>query len=42
LPRGTGNSVKAESAEIFYRAWKRAEAESRYAAQKKAWKAACG
>ena len=42
LPRGTGDDAKAESAAIFYRAWKRAEAEPRYAAQKKAWKEARG
>lgn len=42
LPRGTGEEAKAESAEIFQRAWKRAEAEPRYAAQKKAWKAKLG
>ena len=42
LPRGTGDEEKAESAAIFHRAWKRAEAEPRYAAQKAAWKAKFG
>jgi hypothetical protein len=42
LPRGTGTQEKADSALIFHRAWKRAEAEPRYAAQKKAWKAKYG
>lgn len=42
LARGTGDPMKAESAEVFHRAWKRAEAEPRYAAQKKAWKAKYG
>lgn len=42
LPRGTGDAEKAESAAIFHRAWKRAEAEPRYAAQKTAWKAKYG
>lgn len=42
LPRGTGDPVKAESAAIFHAAWKRAEAEPRYAAMKKEWKARLG
>lgn len=42
LPRGIGGAEKAESATIFYRAWRRAEAEPRYAAQKIAWKAKYG
>ncbi|WP_375414143.1 DUF4385 domain-containing protein [uncultured Bradyrhizobium sp.] len=40
--RGTGDPAKAESAEVFYRHWKKAEAEPRYAAQKKAWKGTYG
>ena len=36
--RGTGDPDKAESATIFYKYWKKAEAEKRYAAQKKSWK----
>lgn len=36
--RGTGDPVKAESARIFYEAWKEAEANPAYAAQKAAWK----
>ena len=38
LPRGTGEEVKAESAAIFHRAWKAAEANKRYAERKAAWK----
>jgi hypothetical protein len=37
-PRGTGDPEKAESAAIFYEYWKKAEAEKRYAVQKKEWK----
>jgi len=37
-PRGTGEAGKALSAEVFYRAWKAAEANERYASQKAAWK----
>lgn len=42
LERGTGDPEKAESAAIFYDMWKKAEAEPRYAAQKKDWKARLG
>lgn len=38
LPRDTGDPEKAESAAIFYEAWKHAEAHPAYAAQKAAWK----
>ena len=41
-PRGTGDESKARSAAIFYRAWKAAEADERYAAQKAAWKRTYG
>jgi Domain of unknown function (DUF4385) len=37
-PKGTGDPEKAESAAIFHAAWKKAEAEPRYAARKKEWK----
>jgi hypothetical protein len=40
--RGTGDAEKAESAAIFHAAWRRAEAEPRYATLKKAWKAKYG
>jgi hypothetical protein len=40
--RGTGDPEKAESAQIFYKLWKKAEAEPRYAARKKEWKAKHG
>ena len=40
--RGTGDPEKAESAAIFYDLWKKAEAEPRYAGQKKAWKGKYG
>ena len=36
--RGTGSSEKALSASIFYAKWKKAETNSLYAEQKKAWK----
>jgi hypothetical protein len=38
LERGTGDPVKAQSAAIFYKYWKEAEADPDYAAQKSAWK----
>jgi uncharacterized protein DUF4385 len=38
LPRAPEDEVKAESARIFFEAWKEAEAEPRYARAKKAWK----
>jgi hypothetical protein len=41
-PRGTGDPKKAESAAIFYGFWKKAEAEPRYATQKKAWRGRYG
>jgi Domain of unknown function (DUF4385) len=40
--RGTGDPDKAESAAIFFEYWKKAEAEPRYAAQKKDWKGRFG
>ena len=36
--RGTGDPAKAQSAAVFYKAWKRAEAEPSYAAWKQDWK----
>jgi hypothetical protein len=42
LERGTGDSKKAQCAAIFYEYWKRAESETRYAEQKKAWKCSIG
>jgi hypothetical protein len=41
-PRGTGDKEKAQSAAIFYRAWKAAEANELYASRKAAWKKAYG
>jgi hypothetical protein len=38
LARGTGDPVKAESAEIFYAKWQEAEAHPEYQAWKAAWK----
>lgn len=38
LPRAPEDPVKAESARIFFEAWKEAEAVPRYASLKKAWK----
>jgi len=38
LPRGTGDPEKAKAAELFYAAWKNAEAEARYKKLKTAWK----
>lgn len=40
--RGTGDPAKAGSARIFHDLWKKAEAEPRYATQKKAWKGRYG
>lgn len=40
--RGTGDPVKAESAKVFYAAWKAAEENPDYAARKVAWKARFG
>jgi len=37
LPRGTGDPKKAESAAMFYKQWRAAEANEKYAAGKKAW-----
>ena len=42
LERGTGDPEKAKSASIFHERWKQAEAEPRYAARKKDWKARYG
>jgi hypothetical protein len=36
--RGTGDKIKALSANIFYEAWKKAEADKRYITRKAAWK----
>ena len=38
LEKGTGDPEKAKSAEIFFAMWKKAEAEPRYAEQKKDWR----
>ncbi len=38
LPRGPEDEVKAESARIFFAAWKEAETVAHYANLKKAWK----
>ncbi|RYZ18344.1 MAG: DUF4385 domain-containing protein [Chitinophagaceae bacterium] len=42
LERGTGSEEKAKSAEIFYKLYKKAEADPTYAAMKKDWKKARG
>ena len=42
LEKGTGDSVKAESAQIFFDAWKKAEANPTYARIKAEWKAKYG
>lgn len=42
LEKGTGDPQKALSADIFYHKWQKAEANSQYAAEKKAWKAKHG
>ena len=42
LPRGTGDPQKAESAAIFFKKWKEAEDEPRYASLNKAWKITYG
>lgn len=42
LPRDAEDAVKAESAQIFFEAWKEAEAVSRYAKRKKQWRAERG
>ncbi|WP_367868745.1 DUF4385 family protein [Pedobacter sp. WC2423] len=38
LERGTGETEKAASAAIFYKKWKAAEADIKYAKMKSAWK----
>ena len=38
LEKGTGDPVKAESAQIFFDAWKKAEAKPAYARTKAEWK----
>ena len=38
LPRSVEDEVKAGSAQLFFTAWKEAEAEPRYASRKRAWK----
>jgi len=42
LERGTGEPEKAEAAAIFYKEWKRAEANADYAAMKTDWKKRLG
>ncbi|MGE5510598.1 MAG: DUF4385 family protein [Bacteroidota bacterium] len=42
LPHGTGDPLKSRSAEIFYKAWKRAEADQAYSSRKTAWKRKLG
>lgn len=42
LPRGTGEELKAVSAQVFYERWREAEANPDYAAQKLRWKASRG
>ena len=42
LERGTGEQKKAESAAIFYKKWKDAEADPAYAQMKKEWKRRLG
>lgn len=42
LPKGTGEALKAKSAEIFYKAWQRAEKNKKYAVLKRQWKQAIG
>jgi len=38
LERGNGDMEKAAAAEVFYKQWKKAEANALYAAMKKRWK----
>jgi hypothetical protein len=38
LEKGTGDPVKAESAQIFFDTWKKAEAKPAYAKMKAEWK----
>ena len=40
--RGTGDPLKAESAKIFYEAWKKAEGHPAYATRKREWKSRYG
>lgn len=42
LARGTGDPEKAESAEIFFKVWKKAEAHSEYKRLKATWKEEIG
>jgi hypothetical protein len=42
LERGTGEQIKAESAAIFFSAWKLAESNEKYARLKREWKANFG
>ncbi len=42
LAKGTGDPIKAESAQIFYDAWQKAENNLTYKEQKAAWKAERG
>jgi len=42
LTRGTGSAEKAESAAVFYKFWKEAEANPQYASLKKDWKKRLG
>jgi hypothetical protein len=38
LERGTGDMEKTAAADVFYKRWKQAEANARYATMKKQWK----
>lgn len=42
LPKGSGDPEKAKSADIFFKLWKKAETDPRYAAQRKTWKTRLG
>jgi hypothetical protein len=42
LEKGTGDPLKAESAQIFYEAWRKAEAKPAYARMKAEWRAERG
>lgn len=42
LNKGTRDKKKAESAEIFFKRWKEAEANEQYSIQKRAWEAKYG
>ncbi len=38
VPKGTGDPAKAETAKIFYKAWKSVESDLVYSSRKTAWK----